>query len=381
MFSLEEMWIKNLCLEARQLILLKNSIKSVFMNCFTKMLDETTINQMINEGISKGIFPGAVVCLYKEGEPLFISAYGNRMIVPDRLPMLKETLFDLASLTKPIATATSILILKNVIRLNSDLIEYLPEFGKPGIKIIHLLTHTSGLPAWKPIYLEAGSRDNVVKYLGSLPLEYETGTKVVYSCLGYILLGELIRSVTGSGLDRIAKRHIFKPLGMNDTFFNPPEERRYDCAATEESSSTEKRMINYKGYNWREGVVVGEVHDENAHFLGGVAGNAGLFSTASDLARFCQMIINDGENVLSIDSMWLLKCNLTKNLDGSRSAGWIIMPNGNLYHTGFTGTSIEIDPQKRAFAILLTNRVHPDATKEGIIEFRQVFYSKWRESL
>ncbi|MGQ9609131.1 MAG: serine hydrolase domain-containing protein [bacterium] len=345
------------------------------------MISETVISQMINEGISNGIFPGAVVCLYKEGEPLFLSAYGNRMIVPQKLPMLNETLFDLASLTKPIATATSILILKNIIRLNSDLTEYLPEFGKSGIKIIHLLTHTSGLPAWKPIYLEVSSRNDVVKYVGSLPLEYEIGTKVVYSCLGYILLGELIRSVTGLGLDEIARKYIFEPLGMNDTFFNPPEDRRYDCAATEESSSTEKRMTNYKGYNWREGVIVGEVHDENSHFLGGVAGNAGLFSTASDLAKYCQMIINDGENVLSIDSMWLMKCNLTRSLDGARSIGWIIMPNGNLYHTGFTGTSIEIDTQKRAFAILLTNRVHPDATKEGIIDFRQMFYSKWRDSL
>lgn len=336
---------------------------------------------MINNGIRSGIFPGAVVCLYKEGEPLFCKAYGNRMVVPYQLPMLKETLFDLASLTKPIATASSILLLKDLIRLNYDVAEYLPEFGRRGIKIIHLLTHTSGLPAWKPIYLEVNSRDDIVKYLGNLPLEYETGTKVVYSCLGYILLGELIKSVTGSSLDEITKKHIFRPLEMNDTFFNPPEERRYDCAATEESSSTEKRMTNYKGYNWREGVVIGEVHDENSHFLGGVAGNAGLFSTASNLARFCQMILNDGENIISVDSIWLMKCNLTGNLDGSRSVGWIILPNGNMYHTGFTGTSIEIDPQNHAFAILLTNRVHPDATKEGIIDFRQMFYNKWHESL
>ncbi len=294
---------------------------------------------------------------------------------------LKETLFDLASLTKLIATASSILILKDSIRLNYDIVEYLPEFGRQGIKIIHLLTHTSGLPAWRPMYLEVNSRDDVVKYLGNLPLEYETGTKVVYSCLGYILLGELIGSVTGSRLDEVAREHIFRPLGMNNTFFNPPEERRYDCAATEESSSTEKRMTNYKGYNWREGVIIGEVHDENSHFLGGVAGNAGLFSTASDLARFCQMILNDGENILSVDSIWLMKHNLTGNLDGSRSVGWIILPNGNMYHTGFTGTSIEINPKNRAFAILLTNRVHPDATKEGIIDFRQMFYSKWRDSL
>jgi CubicO group peptidase (beta-lactamase class C family) len=138
-------------------------------------------------------------------------------------------------------------------------------------------------------------------------------------------------------------------------------------------------MTNYRRYNWREGVVVGEVHDENAHFLGGVAGNAGLFSTASDLAKFCRMLISGGENILSAGSVQMMASVQTRGLNESRGIGWIILPEGTLYHTGFTGTAVWIDMKRRRAAILLTNRVHPDATKEGIGEFRQEFYIKFKE--
>lgn len=322
------------------------------------------------------------MCLYRESEPLLLEAYGHRMIVPQQLPMLKDTLFDLASLTKAVATAPSVMILsqQGQVRLDEDAATYLPEFARRGISVFHLLTHTSGLPAWKPLYLDE-SLQSVVRYLGQLPLDYETGSRVVYSCLGYILLGEMVRAVTGMGLDEFAYQHIFKPLGMNDTFFNPPEDRRMECAATEDSNSFEKRMTNYRRYKWREGVVVGEVHDENAHSLGGVAGNAGLFSKAADLARFCRMIINGGEDILSPESVRMMSVCHTRGLDGSRSIGWIVLQEGTLYHTGFTGTAIWIDLKHRSAAILLTNRVHPDATKEGIGEVRERFYAAFREHL
>jgi CubicO group peptidase (beta-lactamase class C family) len=362
------------------------------------------MKQIILDAINRGVFPGAVLCLYREGEPLLLEAYGHRMVVPQQLPMHKDTLFDLASLTKVVATAPSVMILsqQGQVRLDEDAAAYLPEFAKPGISIFHLLTHTSGLPAWKPLYLDmrreirgaspelvesrfprrdVSSLRSAAKHLGELPLEYTTGSKVVYSCLGYILLGEMVSAVTGMGLDRFAHEHIFKPLDMRDTFFNPPEERRMECAATEDSNSFEKRMTNYRQYNWREGVVIGEVHDENAHSLGGVAGNAGLFSTAADLARFCRMIINGGEDILSPESVRMMSVCHTRGLDGSRSIGWIVLREGTLYHTGFTGTAIWIDLKKRSAAILLTNRVHPDATKEGIGEVRERFYAGFREHL
>ncbi|MBD3183720.1 serine hydrolase [Candidatus Poribacteria bacterium] len=348
------------------------------------------INRVIEEDISIGAFPGAVMCIYRDNEPLIIEAYGNRMITPQKLPMHKETLFDLASLTKPISTATSVMILKDrgIIDLDKDLSNYLPDFDRSGVSIFHLLTHTSGIPAWKALYLiDTDAKDidqyrkNVVKYLSEMQWEYEKGTKVVYSCLGYILLGEMVRAVTGLGLEEFALNNIFKPLNMLHTFYNPPEERRLECAATEDSNSFEKRMTNYSSYRWREGVVVGEVHDENANSLGGVAGNAGLFSKASDLARFCRMIINGGEDILSSESVKMMSTLLTKELDGSRGIGWIILNGGVLYHTGFTGTAIWIDVKKRSAGILLTNRVHPDATKEGVGLVREKFYAEFRSQI
>jgi len=334
-----------------------------------------------------------VVGLYKDDELRFLEAYGNRMVVPHKLPMLKGTLFDLASLTKPITTATSVMILKDrgKIDLHQDISVYLPEFTRRGISVFHLLTHTSGLPAWKPLYLDVknniifpfskrglrGISDSVINYLNKLSLDYETGSKVVYSCLGYILLGEMIRSFTGLGLDEFAKKEIFDPLGMQDTFFNPPENRKEECAATEDSNSFEKRMTNYRDHKWREGVIVGEVHDENAHFIGGVAGNAGLFSTASDLMKFSKMLIDGGNSILSSGSVSTISTVQTSDLNESRGIGWIILPDGTLYHTGFTGTAIWLNLEHHTSITLLTNRVHPDATKEGIVEFRQTFYKSF----
>jgi len=371
------------------------------------------MKQLILDGIEQDIFPGAVVCIYREDKPLILEAYGHRMITPHRLPMLKETLFDLASLTKSVATATAVMLLREQGRvdLDEDVTAYLPEFTRTGISVFHLLTHTSGLPAWRPLYLEQSNsgedarhktqdriqegetsglesrvlslessfRTKAVKYLSNLPLEYDTGSRVIYSCLGYILLGEMVRAVSGVGLDIFTRVQIFEPLGMADTFFNPPEDRRGDCAATEDSNSFERRMTSYRSYKWREGVVVGEVHDENAHSLGGVAGNAGLFSTASDLAKFCRMLINADGNILSAESVQMMATLHTRGLDGSRGIGWIILSGGVLYHTGFTGTAIWIDLKHRAAAILLTNRVHPDATKEGIGKFRERFYGELRK--
>ena len=322
------------------------------------------------------------------------------MVVPRKLPMLKGTLFDLASLTKPIVTATSVMILKDrgQVDLGQDVSAYLPEFTRKGISVFHLLTHTSGLPAWKPLYLEVkenknspfnkgentispfikgGSRgifNSVINYLSKIPLDYDTGSKVIYSCLGYILLGEMIQKLTGIRLDEFAEKEIFEPLGMKDTFYNPPEDRKEECAATEDSNSFEKRMTNYRDHKWREGVVIGEVHDENAHFLGGVVGNAGLFSTAFDLMKYAEMLINGGDNILSTDAVRMISTVQTPGLNESRGIGWIILPDGTLYHTGFTGTAMWINLKHRISATLLTNRVHPDATKEGVVEFRQTFY-------
>ena len=334
------------------------------------------IAKLIQHGISEQIFPGAVAYIAEDGTIPYCEAFGFRMCLPEIKPMQRDTIFDLASLTKPIVTATLIMrcVEEGAVELNKPVQYYLPEFSQSQVTISHLLTHTSGLPAWRATYLESKNRDSVVNYLCQIPLDYPTETQVVYSCLGYILLGKLLERVTGKPLDALAQKRVFRPLDMYRTRYNPPSTWTDTCAATEDSNSFEKRMVDYQPHDWREGVIVGEVHDENAHFLGGISGNAGLFSSATDVAKFCQMLIDGGDGVLTAESICRIATVQTTGLNESRGMGWIILEDGSLYHTGFTGTSIRINLERKMYAILLTNRVHPDASRPGIVDFRAKFH-------
>ena len=330
----------------------------------------------MQQGICRKIFPGAVAYIAESDTTPYCKAFGNRMCIPEIKPMHYDTIFDLASLTKPIIIATLImrLVEEGTVKLNEPIHNYFPEVIYPKVSISHLLTHTSGLPAWRATYLESKNRDEVVSYLCQIPLDYSPGTQVVYSCLGYILLGKLLEHITGEPLDVLAQKWIFQPLEMTWTRYNPPSTWTDKCAATEDSNNFEKRMVDYQAHDWREGVIVGEVHDENAHFLGGVSGNAGLFSAATDISKFCQMLVNRGDSVLRPESVDRLAAIHTTGLNESRGIGWIILEDGSLYHTGFTGTSIRVNIERKLYAILLTNRVHPDASRTGIADFRSNFY-------
>ena len=338
-------------------------LKARFKNLSTQQMKTPNreIDELIQHGIAKKVFPGAVAYIAEGNSIPYCEALGYRMCTPEIKPMRRDTIFDLASLTKPIVTATLIMRLaeSGTVALNTPIQNYLLGFIHPQVTISHLLTHTSGLPAWRATYLESKTKAEVVSYLSQIPLEYPPGTHVVYSCLGYILLGKLIERLTGEPLDTLAQRWIFQPLGMNWTRYNPPSTWTDRCAATEDSNSFEKRMVDYQPHDWREGIIVGEVHDENAHFLGGVSGNAGLFSTAADIGKFCQMLINGGDDVLTMESIKRMATVQTTGLNESRGIGWIILEDGSLYHTGFTGTSIRINLKRKMFALLLTNRVHP----------------------
>ena len=335
-----------------------------------------TISTLIQNSISEKVFPGAVAYILTGEKVLYHEAFGFRCVKPRRLPMLRMTLFDLASLTKPLVVGTLCMQLaeSGELSLNRPAAEYLPEFQQKGVTLTHLLTHTSGLPAWIPLYLRAGSRENVIAYLGQIALESPPGEKTVYSCLGYIILGKLLERVTEQSLDQLSEERIFAPLGMAWTRFNPPQEWHKNCAATEDSNSFERRMVNYERYDWREGVIVGQVHDENAHFLGGISGNAGLFSTSTDLGKFCKALMDNGGNLLRSESFNKM-CQVVPAEGERRCIGWIVTDDGCLYHTGFTGTSIRICLKRKLAAILLTNRVHPDADRRGIIDFRRMFHN------
>lgn len=328
------------------------------------------IDASVREAIEKGEAPGAVVLVLRQGRVALRKAYGSRAVEPQPRVMTEDTVFDLASLTKPIATATSVMILveQGKLRLADRVAAHLPAFaqnGKEKVTVMELLLHTSGLTADNPLADYAGGYERAIEKISALPIESEPGTKLVYSDVGYIVLGELVRRVSGLPLDVFARENIFRPLGIVDTTFNPSEPLSSRAAPTEA----------------RDGAFTpGEVHDPRARRLGGVAGHAGLFSTADDIAIFAQMLLNGGSfggaRVLSEASVKRMIEPVALPSDDplkpqSRALGWDVrtkmsgtrgdlFPLGSFGHTGFTGTSLWIDPASRAAVIVLTSRLHPD---------------------
>lgn len=344
---------------------------------------------VVERFVGEGQIPGAVA-LVGLGEQVYgPRAYGWAALEPKRRPMEVETLFDLASLTKVVATAAIAwrLLDEGVIRLDDRACAFLPGYGagergasgawKGEVTLRHLLTHTSGLAAWEPLAAVPGTPEERFRRLLTYPLQHRPGTRVVYSCLGYILLGRILTVVTGQPLDQLARELIFEPLGMQATGFCPPEAVRARTAATEHAPDLGR-------------ILEGIVHDENARALGGVAGNAGLFGTAADLARFAQEVLKAlrGEEALwSPAVMALATRSLTPGMEEERGLGWQLSggrpfsPAGDLFsprsfgHTGFTGTSLWIDPDRELYAILLTNRVHPSRENQAHLRLRPLFHN------
>jgi uncharacterized protein YbbC (DUF1343 family)/CubicO group peptidase (beta-lactamase class C family) len=327
--------------------------------------DGDRLNQIDNAvaaAIQRGDCPGAVVLVVHGDEVVFRKAYGNRSLHPDQAPMTADTVFDMASLTKPVATASSafVLIERGKLRLSEKVATYWPEFaanGKTDVTVEHLLTHTSGLTADNSLSDYKDGKADALKRVAALPLEAVPGTRFKYSDVGFIVLGELIERVGGKPLDEFARANMFEPLGMADTGFHPDEKLKTRAAPTAQRDG-----------RW----LVGEVHDPRSAAMGGVAGHAGLFSTADDLARFARMLLHggelDGNRVLSPLSVRLMTTPIPVP-GGLRSRGWDVdtsysaprgdFPKGDGFgHTGFTGTSIWIDPPSKTAVIILTNRVH-----------------------
>lgn len=324
------------------------------------------LDALIKKAIATGEIPGAVLQVGHRGRLLHRKAYGARSLEPVREPMTGDTIFDAASLTKVVATATAVMQLfeQGRIRLNDRVTDYLPEFqgGQSTITVRHLLTHFSGLrpdldmpPAW------SGYETGVALALADKPVA-EPGERFIYSDINYILLGEIVRRISGKPLDVYARRHIFEPLRMRDTGFLPGPELRRRIAPTERVAGATEPLR-------------GVVHDPTARAMGGVAGHAGLFTTADDLAHFAEMILGNGEfrgrrilQPLTVRKMTTpqgpadqpVLRGLGFDLDSAYSAPrGELFPLGSFGHTGFTGTSLWIDPVSRTYVILLTNAVHP----------------------
>jgi CubicO group peptidase (beta-lactamase class C family) len=340
------------------------------------------INALLAERIEAGDFPSAVYLVAERGRVRFADALGDAVREPARHAATLETVYDLASLTKPLVTGTllALLVERGRVGLDSPVADYLPQFragDKRGVNVRHLLTHTSGLPAWEPLYMVADEPGRVLDSIASRPLERPPGARVVYSDLGFITLGLLAQAVAGSRLDELARREIFDPLGLKRTFFNPEKSLQTEVAACESGGNAYERGMCEASPNsaaspaprWREQTIWGEVHDGNAYFLGGAAGHAGLFSNARETLRLASQFLPRTSALFRPETCRLFSTNMTEGLNEARSFAWQLaatpestagprLPPEAFGHLGFTGTSCWIDPAAERVFILLTNRTH-----------------------
>lgn len=343
------------------------------------MTPEPNISAFLNFRISTGDFPSAVYLVGEKGQVVFSDAVGHSVVEPYRISVTYDTIYDLASLTKPLVTALLCMmrIERGELTLDSAVAQYLPEFDradKHSITIRHLLTHTSGLPAWRPLYILAQSeRDRTLGVIAHEPLQHPPGTQVLYSDLGFITLGLLLEKLTGKPLATLAAREIFDSLKLEHTFFNPDIALQTGIAACETGNAYERESCRSAGLedysNWRERLIWGEVHDGNASFLSGAAGHAGLFSTAGETFVMAQQFLAERSSLLKPETCGLFRVNMTEGLGEARSPGWQLaatpestagsaLPGDSFGHNGFTGTSCWIDAQHDRVFILLTNRTH-----------------------
>lgn len=334
-----------------------------------RALDET-VARVLRAALADSAFPGAIAIVGTHSGILSEVAVGQLdwSVSP---ATDAATVWDLASLTKVIALTTAIMQLAADGRIDIDapVQRYLPEWtgaNKELVTVRQLLTHSSGLPSWRPLYKEALSAESAIRLVYATSLDTIPGAKMVYSDLGAILMGQIVERVSGASFETFVSRQVFRPLGMRETFFRPPASLVARIAPTEIDP-------------WRQRHLRGEVHDENAFALGGVSSHAGLFSTAADLSRFARMYLGNGalDGVRVLDSATIARFTTLQDARiSSRALGWE-KPSGTnsaghgmsdraFGHTGFTGTSLWIDPANDVFVLLLTNRVNPTRTNVRI---------------
>ena len=359
-------------------------------------MKQPSISSFLSERIEAGDFPSAVYLVAENGSVVFTDALGTAVRGTPDLPATLDTVYDLASLTKPLVTG--LLCARRIesgqLTLDSSIANYLPEFDRTDKHMItlgHLLTHSSGLPGWQPLYvLAGGNTDAAAAAIANERLEYPTGTRVVYSDLGFIALGLMLERVTGAKLVELASHEIIEPLNLKQTWFNPAKKLRNFIAASELGNAFERETSRQAGREyrgWREHLIWGEVHDGNAAFMGGAAGHAGLFSTAAETLRLAHQFMEQQTELLQPSTCKLFHTNMTAGLEEDRSVSWKLassressagpgLPGESYGHAGFTGTSCWIDGSHGRVFILLTNRTHSRALPfANINEVRRQFHS------
>lgn len=355
--------------------------------------DFSNVDKIVSEGIEKKYYPGAQLLVGNEKEIIYYKNYGRFTYDLNSPEVIDTSLFDLASLTKVVATTTAIMKLydEGKIYLNDFVSNYIPQFnsyGKDSIRIINLLLHNSGLKRWFPFYYNSNSKEDILRYISEMDLDYQIGYNNSYSDLNMILLSEIVERVSGKSFDKYCDEEIFIPLGMSNTFFKPSDEKKQNCLPTEDD--------NY----WRFRLIQGEVHDENASIMNGVSGHAGLFSNAKDLYLFMKMLLNGGiyeelnretafpvyKELIKKETIELFTTKYeTDRYENFRALGWLTKPlqepevrtqcgslisKNSFGHTGFTGTSLWCDKDRKLIIIFLTNRVYPTRENNGITQIR-----------
>jgi CubicO group peptidase (beta-lactamase class C family) len=346
------------------------------------------INTLLTERIAAGDFPSAVYLVAERGRVKLSGALGQAVREPEPHAATLETIYDLASLTKPLIT--SLLCAQQIergeLQLDETIAHYLPAFERPEkrtMTVRQLLTHSSGFPAWRPLYVALPEKpERALEFIAAQPLEYIPGTRVVYSDLGFTALGFLLEKIFNDSLLSIAQQEIFNPLKLHRTFFNPPQSLRNEIAANEAGNPVERALYEALSEEtrlslslhddprvWRKELIWGTVDDGNANFLGGVAGHAGVFSTAHETLRLAQQFLAQQTELLAPETCELFRTNMTPQLEEARSLGWQLaatprstagtsLPPDSFGHPGFTGTSCWNDPNNERTYILLTNRTH-----------------------
>ena len=335
---------------------------------------------ILEEGIRQRAFPGGVAAIAQEGRLLGLKAFGRFTYDAGSPAVQPETIYDLASVTKVVATTTVAMVLyeRGVLRLEKPLVEIVPEFDfsddprRRQVTLAMLLSHSSGLPAYARLFEEVDGPDSLLRAACRLPLEAAPGTRAVYSDIGFILVGEALQRLTGEPLDDLCRRLVLEPLGMTHAGFCPPAELRREIPPTEQDMT------------FRHRVVQGEVQDENAAVLGGVAAHAGLFAPALEVAVFAESMLRGGAPLLRPETVDLFTRRVGRPEGSSRALGWdtpsIPSQSGRYFsarafgHLGYAGTSLWIDPERQLSVTLLTNRTWPDRKPQGIKQVRPAFH-------
>jgi len=362
------------------------------------------ITSAMQSAVEDRIFPGAVLLVQFRGQPVYARAFGSAALFPRPQPATLDTLYDLASLTKPLATTTALLCLvqDGALGLDDTLATYFQELQRTEIgtaTVCHLLQHSSGLPGWRPLYEDIAIQERqrpgflgseaakkfAIAYIAREPLAYQPGSKSVYSDLGFILLGLLIERVTGLSLARFCKKRIYQPLGIHGLLFVP---RAVDQSGLDGEPLVPARIAPTENDPWRGRLLCGEVHDENAYALGGIAGHAGLFGTAAAVMALAGAWMH---GYVGRDSFW--PCDLIRRFvardsntpESSWGLGWDTpsppsssgehLSPRSFGHLGFTGTSLWIDPESELTVVLLSNRVHPTRQNTSIQQFRPLIHN------